>query len=376
MPELVDGILSIFRDPYEKSHLTAAQILLVTDIAFTIGVPEPFESAAKELYLIFKSDPTAKDALFSPLIFGEHEDYPSLIKYLKTLGVYDNQIPHPDLPEHTIPVFDARPLLTLLKKMPDRDPVSGLVLGNSQINKHNSVLKNNYGRGKTTDYCKITSRAKTTKSLKLPEQINVPRGVLVAQNVVEASHREIILAKSAKLRAAYAALKYSREVLRCIKCIIADEQGQVLRHNRRRTTINQSISRCLLGVATLFEVNRKHEYVHFANRFDIFGCRSTSLAEICEFMNRVSGSRRRVTQKQAARGLDELCRLGLIERKTKFSLEQFPVPLAILFRADRVLQSIRGRSFGLKMKSVNRKRHQLTGVRQRTQKSNTVVTNN
>ncbi len=145
---------------------------------------------------------------------------------------------------------------------------------------------------------------------------------------------------AAQHRAAYAALKYRRQLICWTESVIAYKSSQRFRHNRRLTTVKRSHIRGLLGIAALFEVNRKHEYIHLANRFDIFGWRSTSLAEICDFVNRLPGSRRRFTEKQAARSLDGLCRLGFVERKNTFSLEQFPVPLAVLFRADRVLEAI------------------------------------
>lgn len=146
---------------------------------------------------------------------------------------------------------------------------------------------------------------------------------------------------AAQHRTAYAALKYRRQLICWAERVIAYKPSQRYRHNRRVTTVKRSHIRGLLGIAALFEVDKKEQYVHLGNRFDIFGWRSTSLAEICDYVNRLSGSRRQFTEKQAARSLDELCRLGLVERKTTFSLEQFPVPLAVLFRADRVLEAIK-----------------------------------
>ena len=161
---------------------------------------------------------------------------------------------------------------------------------------------------------------------------------------------------AARHRAAYAELKYRRQLLCWAERIVAYKAGQRFKPTRRQTTVKQSHIRGLLGIASLFEVNKQEQYVHLANRFDLFGWRSTSLEEICQFMNRLPRFRRRVTQKQAAGSLNELCQLGLIERKTTFSLEQFPVPLAVLFRADRVLEVIANVIALRKAKPKSRKR--------------------
>ena len=121
--EIVKGVQSILNTEVPARILLRLEI----DAARTKGFsPEPYFSAAEELALIFKYDRSAEEALLKKVFNNSEVDQLAFGRALKKLGALGPHVPHPTINGLTVPIFDARPLIEMLKKMRDREPLTGL----------------------------------------------------------------------------------------------------------------------------------------------------------------------------------------------------------------------------------------------------------
>ena len=101
--------------------------MLAFNMCLSSDYPEPYRSAADELVLVLSCDKTAVEDLHYHISKGmRDQDLGSFNEALDKLGVFEGRIPNPMVPKYSYAPFDVRPLINLLKRMPGRDPGTGL----------------------------------------------------------------------------------------------------------------------------------------------------------------------------------------------------------------------------------------------------------
>ncbi len=124
--------------------------------------------------------------------------------------------------------------------------------------------------------------------------------------------------------------------------ILQYKLGRSFYTDKRRTKVSRTIVDGLQAIATLFEVDKNLEYVRFANQIDAYGWRITSIDEI----RQLGRTHQRVpcsfTERQVHFIIRELEFSGFLEYNYVFDKYKRRRQLLIRYRADRVLQAIRG----------------------------------